>query len=315
MQPGDQQFISFDDYSNTNTAVPTQIHVDLGTPNQKLFGPSGDGTMQEGFPDQKDPNAMKSFWTIEYYQKFFNINTDDVIERLKRSMIPHASENYLLTHIRPNPDLYGPFWVCVTLIFAIGISGNLANYFQYHDSGTYHWKYDFHLVSQAATCIFLYAFLLPLILWGSLLWTRSQTQATDHELIEPSDMTIGLLELLCLYGYSLTIYIPVAFLWTIQIPLLQWTLVIVAAVLSGGVLLKSLLPVIPGQHKPLYIAIILGMHLILAAGFMLYFFHVPASSLTNDIIVSSTTTTTTTTNAPVNVKIPAASNVSAPVKS
>jgi len=57
----------------------------------------------------------------------------------------------------------------------------------------------------------------------------------------------GLLELLCLYGYSLSIYIPVAFLWTIQIGWLQWSLVILATFLSGGVLLRSLLPVITGK--------------------------------------------------------------------
>lgn len=189
-------------------------------------------------------------------------------------MIPHGVDNYLISHIRPNPDLYGPFWVCVTLIFAIGISGNLANYFGSARSGNYHWKYEFHIVSQAATCIFLYAWLLPLILWGTLTWSKSQEEQIDDELIQvrkyinlkcefntfllvsifkstsycsQGNRSIGLLELICLYGYSLTIYIPVAFLWTIQISLLQWLLVIVATLLSGGVLLRSLLPIIPGK--------------------------------------------------------------------
>lgn len=63
----------------------------------------------------------------------------------------------------------------------------------------------------------------------------------------------GLLELLCLYGYSLSIYVPVAFLWTIQIGWLQWSLVILATFLSGGVLLRSLLPVIAGKR---YITVI-----------------------------------------------------------
>ena len=58
--------------------------------------------------------------------------------------------------------------------------------------------------------------------------------------------TPGLLELLCLYGYSLAIYIPVTFLWTIQIEWLQWSLVAIATFLSGGVLLRSLLPLISG---------------------------------------------------------------------
>lgn len=100
-------------------------------------------------------------------------------------MIPHGVDNYLISHIRPKPDLYGPFWVCVTLIFAIAISGNLANYFHSAaKSENYHWKYEFHIVSQAATCIFFYAWLLPLILWGALTWFKSQEEQVDDELIQ-----------------------------------------------------------------------------------------------------------------------------------
>ena len=124
---------------------------------------------------------------MEYYQKFFNVSTQDVIERIKRSMVPHGTDNYLKTHIEPNPDLYGPFWICVTLVFSIAISGNIANYVQTANSGKYHWKYDFHVVSYAATCIFLYAWLLPLALWGALKWTTSQPNR-EGELIEVSGL-------------------------------------------------------------------------------------------------------------------------------
>lgn len=54
---------------------------------------------------------------------------------------------------------------------------------------------------------------------------------------------------MCLYGYSLTVYIPVTFLWTIQIRWLQWCLAIIATFISGGVLLRSLLPVIAGEKS------------------------------------------------------------------
>ena len=66
-------------------------------------------------------------------------------------------------------------------------------------------------------------------------------------LFQEAPQTPGLLQLLCLYGYSLSIYVPVAFLWTIQFSWLQWSLVIAATLLSGGVLLRSLLPVISGK--------------------------------------------------------------------
>ncbi|XP_043597079.1 protein YIPF1 isoform X1 [Bombus pyrosoma] len=279
----DSQFISFQDFPSINHEGNIgQAQLDVNTSSHQGFNnlsndPTGIGIIEDlqGMPDKSEA-ASHSFWTIEYYQKFFNVKTDDVVERIKRSMFPHGSDNYLISHIRPNPDLYGPFWICVTLIFSIAISGNLADYLHTANSGKYHWRYEFHIVSYAATCIFLYAWLLPLTLWGALKWTTS-SRNTEEELIE-SYATPGLLELLCLYGYSLAIYIPVAFLWTIQFEWLQWSLVALATFLSGGVLLRSLLPLISGRYRIMYIVIILGMHLLLATGFMRYFFHAPSKS-------------------------------------
>lgn len=292
----DSQFISFQDFPSINHGETTgQAQINIGTSSHQTFNnlsndATGIGIIEDlqGMPTNNDAPEPRSFWTLEYYQKFFNVNTSDVVERIKRSMFPKGSENYLISHIRPNPDLYGPFWICVTLVFSIAISGNMANYLQTASSSKYHWRYDFHVVSYAATCIFLYAWLLPLALWGALKWTTS-TRNTEEELIEAYAVP-GLLELLCLYGYSLAIYIPVAFLWTIQIGWLQWSLVLVATFMSGGVLLRSLLPVVAGKHRVIYIVTILGMHVLLAAGFMLYFFHVPSRTVAPTVsgLVAST---------------------------
>lgn len=296
----DSQFISFNDFSSVNQPGNIgQAQLDIGASTHQTFNnlskdTTGIGILEdlEGLPDRNEDRPQHSFWTIEYYQKFFNVSTKDVVERIKRSMFPHGSENYLVTHIRPNPDLYGPFWICVTLIFSIAIAGNLANYLQTANSSHYHWRYDFHVVSYAATSIFLYAWLVPLALWGALKWTTSARE-TEEELIE-SYASPGLLELICLYGYSLTIYIPIAFLCTIQIRSLQWSLMILATFLSGGVLLRSLYSVIAGKHRIIYVAVILGLHILLAAGFILYFFH--AATPTSTTIPTTTTLPTTAAN-------------------
>ncbi|KAK2587261.1 hypothetical protein KPH14_002997 [Odynerus spinipes] len=275
----DSQFISFHDFASINQPGNIgQAQLDIGASTHQPFNnltndATGVGILEdlEGLPDRNEGVPEHSFWTFEYYQKFFNVNTQDVIDRIKRSMFPHGSDNYLVTHIRPNPDLYGPFWICITLIFAIAIGGNMANYLQIASSSHYHWRYDFHVVSYAATAIFLYAWVLPLALWGALKWTTSKRD-TEEELIE-SYASPGLLELICLYGYSLAIYIPIAFLCTIQIYWLQWTLMTIATFLSGGVLLRSLYSVIAGKHRIIYVAIILGLHILLATSFIMYFFH------------------------------------------
>lgn len=195
-------------------------------------------------------------------------------------------------HLQTKPDLYGPFWISVTLIFTIAISGNIANYLQ-HANTKYHWKYDFHLVSYAATAIFLYITLIPFILWGLLKWS---SQLSDVESLEGEDIFPGTLELICIYGYSLFIYIPVSILWCIQINFLQWTLVLIATFISGSVLVLTIMPALRlSKHKMFLCCGILFCHFLLAVGFMLYFFHVPSLSdvqpitvMTNPIALNKT---------------------------
>lgn len=51
------------------------------------------------------------------------------------------------------------------------------------------------------------------------------------------------IEMLCVYGYSLSIYIPVSILWLIHVSLIQWVLVLLAVILSGSVLILTFWPV------------------------------------------------------------------------
>lgn len=56
-------------------------------------------------------------------------------------------------------------------------------------------------VSIAATIIYAYAWLVPLALWGFLMWRNSKVM---------SIVSYSFLEIVCVYGYSLFIYIPTA---------------------------------------------------------------------------------------------------------
>merc|ERR1712051_785049 len=77
-----------------------------------------------------------------------------------------------------------------------------------------------------------------------------------------------------------------------QISMVQWALVFVSFLLSGGLLVLTLMPIIEefvASKSKAYtiIAAILALHLVLAAGFMLCFFHVPAGNV--EVAMSSTT--------------------------
>ena len=101
-----------------------------------------------------DENASSwrtsNFLKFEFYQQFFDVDTTAVKDRVLYSMVPLPGKSFLQHHIRPKPDLYGPFWVCVTLVFSIAISGNMATYlqksFEADEDHPIKWHYDFHKV-------------------------------------------------------------------------------------------------------------------------------------------------------------------------
>jgi protein YIPF1/2 len=94
---------------------------------------------QQSFLEQKS----YSIWQIEFYQKFFNVNTSDVIARIVGSITPTFNHQLLIDRIRPNPDLYGPIWITITLIFSIAITGNVVEFLNNFGS-PYTWRTDFH---------------------------------------------------------------------------------------------------------------------------------------------------------------------------
>ncbi|XP_020800080.1 protein YIPF1-like [Drosophila serrata] len=226
-----------------------------------------------------------SLLTIEYYQQYFNVDTFMVLNRILNSMMPkRAKSNYLRMEISENPDLYGPFWIGVTLIFSIAISGNLFSYLQYARND-YQWHYNFKLVSYAATCIFIYATLLPVVLWAMFKYSLKPVDSVE---INSGSYTPTLISLLCIYGYSLAIYIPVSILCVINISMLKWLLVILAALLSGFVLIDVMKPALRNSKYSRFLIFgILSAHLIVSAGFLMYFFQSYQESLVTTTVTKT----------------------------
>nr|CAG4648208.1 EOG090X0CJ3 [Moina brachiata]SVE93235.1 EOG090X0CJ3 [Moina brachiata] len=250
----------------------------VGTKRDLLGQPTGDRDPLETTSEQ--PKLSMLSWG--YYQRYFDVDTEQVKERLMWSFLPRPSKDTLTHFIRPSPDLYGPFWVCVTLVFCIAIMGNISDYLQSGGEGQ-HWRYDFRKVSISATSIFIYALLVPFFLWGFLWWRKP----------EGSQSPLALTEIVSLYGYSLAIYIPISVLWTIPLPFIQWSLVIVGAALSGSVIVLSLWKPLSTHQRGIAVAllaILVALHFLLAAGLQLYFFrYAKDAAIHSDVERSATT--------------------------
>uniref|UniRef100_W5MG09 Protein YIPF n=1 Tax=Lepisosteus oculatus TaxID=7918 RepID=W5MG09_LEPOC len=207
-----------------------------------------------------------SFWTFEYYQSFFNVDTLQVLDRIKGSVLPFPGRSFVKHHLRSNPDLYGPFWICATLVFSMAVSGNLYTFLAKMGDPQYHYRPQFHKGLISAQAVFCYAWLVPLCVWGFLQWRRG----SEHQVVGYS-----FLETVCVYGYSLSIYIPTSVLWIIPVQWLQWLLILVAVAISGSVLVLTFWPVVRDDTKVTAVATVIAivlLHALLAIGCKLYFF-------------------------------------------
>ncbi|KAG7264940.1 hypothetical protein CRUP_032649 [Coryphaenoides rupestris] len=191
------------------------------------------------------------FWTFEYYKAFFNVDTVQVLDRVKGSVMPLPGRNFIKHYLRSKPDLYGPFWICVTLVFSVAISGNLSTFLSQKGNQTYHYRPQFHRVTIAAVVIFMYAWLVPLCAWGFLTWRKgAEGQMGGYTFLE-------------------------TLLWIIPLEWLQWVLILVSTVVSGSVLVLTFWPVVRDDTKVTAVATLLTiviLHSLLAIGCKMYFF-------------------------------------------
>lgn len=197
--------------------------------------------------------------TIAYYRPHFDVDTSDVVTRLKKGFIPSSGENSLLAEVQAKPDLYGPFWVCATLVFVIGVAANFASWVYWDKNTT--WEYDFTHVTLALGVVFGYAVGMPGAVWL---------------LCKYFGVPLSLITLLCLYGYSMVAFIPAAMLCTTPVEALDWLALTAAFGLSIAVLLRNTWDLLTANADPTQRKVFAGImavaHLLLAFMLKLLFF-------------------------------------------
>ena len=125
---------------------------------------------------------------LSFLQVYFDIDTEDIKNRLISSLNP-LNSNFIKL-INNKPDLYGPFWIYTTIIFIIAASGSFSKYLQGANDADYFQEF----VPTAAYVIYGVGFCLPFIIFILMYFFGSQ---------------INFMIILCIYGYSFTIYAPI----------------------------------------------------------------------------------------------------------
>ncbi|KAK8515094.1 hypothetical protein V6N12_001254 [Hibiscus sabdariffa] len=182
--------------------------------------------------EQQPPNNWKGVFSISSYTQYFNVDTDVVINRLISSFYPTGGDFF--SKIDANPDLYGHIWITTTLVFMLSSFGNFATYLmQKHTDGTTSWSFDVGYVNVAASGIYGYAIVVPLAFYFLLQYLGSNA---------------SLVRFWCMWGYSLSIFIPTAFLLLIPVEFLRWMIILIAGTASACFVYLNLRSYIEGVN-------------------------------------------------------------------
>lgn len=223
------------------------------------------------------PSFLPKFLTcggalsIESLRPYFDVDTSDLVLRMKSSIkyanVPDGfrnevlySDNALRLAYREQtgggegggghgeevasvgnvgggegkgPDLYGPTWITMTLVFLLAVTSNMSLYF--HHTGSVvdeggiaaeeEWDYDINQLLHATWILYSFSFVLPMVLY--LIFRLMGI------------MSFSLVDLICLYGYSLVAYIPTTFICIAPVSWLQWLSLCISTVISGMLVLRN----------------------------------------------------------------------------
>ncbi|XP_074312301.1 uncharacterized protein LOC141647849 [Silene latifolia] len=206
--------------------------------------------------DEPQSGGWFTAFSVATYKPYFDVDTSDVLERIKESLLPWKGTFTEMTS--NNPDLYGPFWICTTLIFIAASIGTFVSYVT-HKPQSKDWNYDISMVTWSAGLFYGYVTLVPLSLYVALKYFSA-----------PS----GFVQLLCLYGYSLFVFIPALCLSVVPLEVFRWVVTGVAGFMSASFVALNLKSHIAsaGERWFLIVVAIFFLQVALALALKIYLF-------------------------------------------
>lgn len=170
--------------------------VDFGTgssiqpdasPSGRL-SPAGDATARLYEPDRAineqlgraSKTGSGGWFSLDSLQTYFDVDTPTVLERAWRTLYP--KDDYLNITVNNQPDLYGPFWVPSTLVFALFLSSSLSSSIQAYLAGNAY-SYDFTALSVAVTVVYIYALAVPLAMWAVIRYWAGVDERRPADLV------------------------------------------------------------------------------------------------------------------------------------
>lgn len=206
------------------------LRIDLGNPSdQKGYGSTAQSTQPKNdAPHVEREEAPKpartgffSCLSVEFYQPYFDVTTEDVKQRILSTVDPR--KNTFFETLDNRPDLYGPFWIYTTLIFALAACGNFSNLIRASANGQA-FQSRFNFIPIATSVIYGFGIVVPIIFTFLLRLFGSKVNYVDT---------------VCIYGYSTFILIPVLIVAIIPMSVIQWIVLMYGFASSTWFLLNN----------------------------------------------------------------------------
>lgn len=233
------------------TNVSSQIQSDLRSNIEQEIA--------KGITEKAKEQVYKS-WLDRYLccfnwlKRYFKITSKDFTTRIIRAIIPFNSKFYDL--ISNNPDFYGPFWIYTLFTVLLSGCGALTRTIQ----GKRDLNFYQEFIPTAALLIYFIGFFVPIFitLLSKLFGAK-----------------LDIAPVICVYGYSYTIFLPITIICSIPSQLLQWLLLAYGLISSSSLFImsisKSLAEITKGKKLAIIIIIII-FQLILFCVLKFYFF-------------------------------------------
>lgn len=247
------QFI-LDDNHGVQGHIDEHVGLDVGG-----IHAEGEEEEEEEYEyEEEEEEESVSMFSREFYQRMFDVDTVQVLDRIFRSLVPFR-KNFFET-VGGRPDLYGLVWVSSTLVFVIASAGNFTNFVRHFIYPQIPFVYDFNKLPYGALAVFLYVLLVPLILWGVLAWI--------------DDFQLTLIQAYCLYGYAMAIFIPAALISIAPFNAVKYPAIFIAGAISFAHIALSLWDILSLRRLVQIIALVLllACHVAITFAFAFYFF-------------------------------------------
>jgi hypothetical protein len=187
------EFMSFP----TTASLPVAPVVDPAA--QAGGGAGGGGAGSLGRSTLDENFSPLSLLSPAFYRACFDVDETDVLSRVRGALWPFRPQHTFLELIAQKPDLYGPVWLSASLVFMIAVGFNMASWLNFRASvAVTPWEYDFKALTKALLYVFGFSFGAPAAVWMGMAYSL------------PKTVCLGLVSLTCIYGYSISPFIPAA---------------------------------------------------------------------------------------------------------